>query len=191
MRSDINEFKVNDNELPIIKFIKSYNTSQPFFKRVSEALPADSAAAIRQNNVSIRTVSEEIDKQGPEPKFVTGGQYTEGRINVLRKFFFELMDAYVHQYNITGATTIEDKVNNVYSDFEKSFNIQISKKGRDFTTISTKLFSILEITKKSITDYCIQSPPKTVPSVYSESKEKMQYILKGGGNEDNEEDYEE
>ena len=191
MRSDINEFRVENNKLPIIKFIESYNTSQTFFRRVSEKLPADSAAAITQNKISITTVSEEIDKHGPDPKFVTGGQYTEGRINLLRKFFFELMDAYVHQYNITGATTIEDKVNNVYSDFEKSFNIQITKKERDYTKISTNLFTILKITKESITDYCKQPPPKEVPGVYGESKEKMQYILKGGGNEDNEEDYEE
>jgi hypothetical protein len=192
MRSDVKKYQAeNDTSLPIVDFIKSYNTSQTFFRRVSEKLPADSAAAITQNKISITTVSEEIDKHGPDPKFVTGGQYTEGRINLLRKFFFELMDAYVHQYNITGATTIEDKVNNVYSDFEKSFNIEIKKTRSDYTTISTKLFSILKITKESITDYCKQPPPKEVPGVYGESKEKMQYILKGGGNEDNEEDYEE
>jgi hypothetical protein len=192
MRTDMSKFKVPEATLPIRIFIDKYRTYSGYFKSVNPALPADAAAAILQNNESIQTIITEMDKKGPPTDYTQKG-YKGGAVNALRTFLFELMDAYVHQYNITDATTIEDKLNNVYGDFEESFNIEIKKPGPDYTTIQTNLFSILDITEESITDYCTEESPKTVPILYGESREGTAYIgtppkkgafSKGGGDDE-------
>ena len=75
--------------------------------------------------------------------------------NFFRKFIFELFKAYVNQYDIEGAATIDDKIEKVLPDFDTYIGSivvsTVQNKGGKFITVNSPIFTMLNIDDDMLT----------------------------------------
>ena len=116
----------------------------------------------------------------------------------LRTFMFKFFDAYVRQYRIEDASTLEEKVNIVFPDFKNSYNIDIESSiakrpatatgrpasaGKQTSGKSNDLFGLLDITLETLREYVLASgKDKIVPVI--ETQPYLEKTTFGGGEDD-------